>query len=115
MGILKKISTFMDEHEREIAMGELGLIGMLAGYILTDPKVEVKVNDWAANQVKKAVSNVHITYGERKPITISGGGDDKRPTNYWDYLDRREQREHEERMAEMKIRQAIYAEDCKVE
>lgn len=106
MGFLKKAGAFIDAHEREIAMGELGLIGLVAGYVLTDPKVEIKINDWMADKVRKAIGNIHITYGNAKPIPISGGGKEKE-MSYYDYMDRREQRIHEERMAEIRAKQSI--------
>lgn len=115
MGFLKKASAFIDAHEREITMGELGLIGLLTGYLLTDPRVEVKVNDWMADKVRKAISNVHITYGTPKAIPVSGGKD-KEPMGYYEYMDRREQRIHEERMAEIRAENAfINGDDGKVE
>lgn len=114
MSILSRIGDFMDRHESEIVMAECGIIGLAIGKLLSEPAVSEKVEDWVADKAKKVVRNIHITYGEGRPIQISGGsstsssGGSGKPIGYYDWLDRREERQHEERMAEMKYRYSIH-------
>lgn len=114
MGIrdgFKKVGKFLEDHEREFWMADLGLIGAIAGYFLTEPSVQEKVEDWAIDKTKKLISNVHVTFGDPGRNSVSIGASNEksgRPLTYYDYLDRREQRQHEEHMAEIKMRNHIF-------
>jgi hypothetical protein len=114
--ILDKVTGFIDRHDREIVTAEFGLIGVLAGYLLSEPKVEEAVGNWMIDKAKKAVKNIHITYGDKPVMHVeSGEAKSDRPMGYYDYLDRREARQHEEHMAEIKMRHQIYEGEGKVE
>lgn len=113
--ILDRVVNFCDRHDREILTAEFGLIGLLTGYLLSEPKVEQAVGNWVVDKAKKAVSNIRITYGDRPVVHVGGGEKNDRPMGYYDYLDRREARQHEEHMAEIKMRHQIYEGEGKVE
>lgn len=113
--ILDRVVNFCDRHDREILTAEFGLIGLLTGYLLSEPKVEQAVGNWVVDKAKKAVNKIHITYGDRPVVRVGGGEKNDRPMGYYDYLDRREARQHEEHMAEIKMRHQIYEGEGKVE
>ena len=109
----KAITKFVDDHEREIAVTEFGLIGALTGYVLSDPAISDKVNKWIVDRASKLVKSIHVTIGDGKTIVGGGSGGssgrtDGKPIGYWEYMDRREQRQHEEHMAEIKMRNQIF-------
>lgn len=114
--MMDKLVGFCDRHDREIMTAELGLLGAMFGYLLSEPKVEEAVGNWMVDKAKKAVKNIHITYGDR-PIAHVSSGETKseRPMGYYDYLDRREARQHEEHMAEIRMRHQVYEGEGKVE
>ena len=103
---LDKFNKFMDDHANEAIIVEGGILGVLWGWLLTDPTVA----DWVGKGLKKgwqiAKENIHLTIGkpsEGPSVTIDGGsGGKKEKMGYYDYMDRCEQRRHEERMAQIK-------------
>lgn len=106
---LDKMNKWMDEHADEAIIVEGGLLGAVFGWLLTDPTVF----NWARKGVKKgwqvAKENIHLTIGKPSggpSVTIDGGSggtsSGKSKLGYYDYMDRCEQRRHEERMAQIK-------------
>jgi len=106
---LDKMNKWMDEHADEAIIVEGGLLGAVFGWLLTDPTVF----NWVGKGVKKgwqvAKENIHLTIGKPSggpSVTIDGGSGGtsggKSKLGYYDYMDRCEQRRHEERMAQIK-------------
>lgn len=107
--LFKKVEKFADDHSTEILMGTWGIAGALLGYLFSFPEVSTAVGNTAKKAAKAVTSNIHVTFGnDRNSVRIdTDAGAKERPAmNYWELQDRREAREHEERMAEMKMRMA---------
>lgn len=117
---LQKFNNWMDNHADEAIIIEGGLLGALWGWLLTDPTVA----NWVRKGLKKgwevAKENTHITFGKASggpSVTIDGGGssEKKAKLGYYDYMDRCEQRRHEERMAQIKTGKFVNDEGGTVE
>ena len=117
---LQKFNNWMDDHAEEVIIAEGGLVGMVFGWLLADPKV----SEWVGKGLKKGLGivkeNIHVTIGKPSggpSVTIDGGSGSgkKEKMGYYDYMDRCEQRRHEERMAQIKSGQFVNDEGGTVE
>lgn len=119
---LQKVNNWLDDHSDEIVIVEGGLLGALWGWLLTDPTIA----NWVGKGLRKgwnvAKENIHLTIGKPSggpSVTIDGGSggssDKKEKMGYYDYMDRCEQRRHEERMAQIKAGKIIDDEGGTVE
>ena len=117
---MDRFNQWANNHADEIIIVEGGLLGALWGWLLTDPTIA----NWVGKGLKKgwnvAKENIHVTFG--KPgggptVTIDGGSGSSKSgkLGYYDYMDRCEQRRHEERMAQIKNGQFVNDEGGSVE
>jgi len=116
---LQKFNNWMSDHNDEAIIIEGGLLGALWGWMLTDPDVANFVGKGLKKGWKVAKENIHLTIGKPSggpSVTIDGGsGGKKSEMGYYDYLDKHEQRRHEERMAQIKAGNYVNDEGGKVE
>lgn len=114
-----KFNNWAEDHSEEIMIVEGGILGALWGWLLTDPTIA----GWLGKGLKKgwsvAKENIHVTIGKPSggpSVTIDGGsGGKKEKIGYYDYMDRCEQRRHEERMAQIKAGKFVNDEGGSVE
>lgn len=106
---LQKVNNWLNEHADEAIIIEGGIVGALWGWLLTDPDIAQLVGNGLKNGWKLAKENIHVTIGKPSggpQVTIDGGSagasGSKGKMGYYDYMDRCEQRRHEERMAQIK-------------
>lgn len=103
---LDRMNNWMNRHADEIIIVEGGLLGAVWGWLLTDENVARFFGKALKKGWNVAKENIHVTIGKPSggpSVTIDGSsGSKKEKMGYYDYMDRCEQRRHEERMAQIK-------------
>lgn len=117
---MDKFNKWANDHADEIMVVEGGIVGAVFGWLFTDPDIMRLVGKGVKKGWNVAKENIHVTFG--KPgggpsVTIDGGSKSTKPgkLGYYDYMDRCEERRHEERMAQIKAGQFVNDEGGTVE